>query len=115
MLKQILQEFLSIHGVTAAALVSGDGFVIASAGIVPPDTDALGALSASSIRSFARGGASMDTGALRKIILEYQNGALLLTPVTEEEFLVILTSGNNSLTNLSYSVAKTSSRIAAAL
>jgi predicted regulator of Ras-like GTPase activity (Roadblock/LC7/MglB family) len=114
-LKQILREFLSYHGVTGAALVGRDGFVIDMAGIAALDSDALGALCSSSINFFERGGAWMESGRLRKMMLEYQDGAVLLTPVTKEEFLVILTNTTEDLGQLTYRIATTNTRILAAM
>ena len=102
MLKQMLQEFLSIRGVTAAALVSGDGFVIDSAGNVPQDTDALGALSPVHIQSFARGGQSMDTGALPGDHSRIpERGPPSPHRSRRRNSCVILTSNNDSLANVS--------------
>jgi predicted regulator of Ras-like GTPase activity (Roadblock/LC7/MglB family) len=44
MLKQILNEFLSINGVATAAVIGRDGFVIEIVQVDPIDTDALGVL-----------------------------------------------------------------------
>lgn len=51
-LRQILSEFLTIPGVTAAALVGRDGFVIDAAAPGSPDYDALGALSSDALIFF---------------------------------------------------------------
>jgi predicted regulator of Ras-like GTPase activity (Roadblock/LC7/MglB family) len=115
MLKQILEEFLSIDGVTTAALVGRDGFVIEIAETDPTDSDALGVLCSDSMRFFGRNGASMKMGTLRQIVLEYRNGVLIITPVTPDEFLVILTDTTTVLGRLTYTLAKTSSRVLAVI
>lgn len=116
MLKKILREFLSIDGVTTAALIGRDGFVIE---IVQKDRksdiDALGALCSDLMSFFERSGGLMDKGSLRQTMLEYQEGALILTPVTAEEFLVIITNTTTGLGHLTYTLARTSSRIAAVI
>ncbi len=71
MLKQILSEFLTFNGVTTAALVGRDGFVIDIAANASPDPDALGVLGSSYINLFERGGAVMEGGRLRQLMLEY--------------------------------------------
>ena len=58
LLKQILSEFLKNNGVTTAALVGRDGFVIDVATKASLDPDALGALGSSSINFFYRTGTS---------------------------------------------------------
>jgi uncharacterized protein len=115
MLKQILEEFLSIDGVTAAALVGRDGFVIEIVETYPTDSDALGALCADAVQFFERSGAAMDRGSLRQLMFEYRNGVLILTPVTKDEFLAILTDTTTVLGRLTYTLAKTSSRISAVI
>jgi uncharacterized protein len=115
MLKQILEEFLSIDGVTAAALVGRDGFVIEIVETYPTDSDALGALCADSVQFFERSGVAMERGSLRQVMLEYLDGVLILTPVTRDEFLAILADTSTVLGRLTYTLAKTSSRVLAVI
>jgi len=117
LLKQILTEFLDITGVTTAALVGRDGFIIDMAGKASLDRDAIGALGSSSLIFFEmeKGAARLDGGNLRQMMLEYQNGAIILTPVTKEEFLMVLTNTTNGLGHMAYLIATTSPRVAAAL
>jgi len=113
MLKQILNEFLSIEGVIAAALIGYDGFVIEITRTEFVDADALGALCSGSVRFFEHGGRAMDMGHPRQIALEYQAGTLILTPITSEEFLAVLTRTSTGLGHLNYTLPKISSRIRA--
>lgn len=115
MLRQILQEFLSLKIVTAAALVSRDGFVVDIASLVPMDIDALGALGSSLMTYFERGTALLKIGGLRRVILEYQGGAMILSPMTKEEFLVILTDTTKELGSLTFKITGATSRIAAVM
>jgi len=116
MLKQILIEFLSFNGVITAALIGRDGFVIE---IVQKenesDIESLGALSSSLMRFFERSRALSEMGSLREITLEYQDGVFILTPLTTDEFLVIITNTTTGLGNLAYTLARTNSRIAAVI
>jgi predicted regulator of Ras-like GTPase activity (Roadblock/LC7/MglB family) len=115
MLKMILNEFLSIEGVTAAALVGRDGFVIEIVQTHPSDLDELGALCSGSISFFERNGALLKMGSLRQIIFEHQDGIMVFTPVTTEEFLIIITNTNTGLGHLAFSLATISSRVAAVI
>ena len=115
MLKQILNEFLSIEGVTAAALIGHDGFVIEIMQTHPIDADALGALCSGSMRFFERGGITMGMGHPRQIALEYQGGTLILTPITDQEFLAVLTNTAAGLGRLTFTLPKISSRIRAVI
>ena len=113
MLKQIINEFLSIDGVIAAALIGLDGFVIEIIQIDFVDTDALGALCSGSMKFFEHEGRVLEMGHTRQIALEYQAGTLVLTPITGEEFLAVLTRTSTGLGHLNYSLPKISSRIRA--
>jgi len=113
MLKQILNEFLSMEGVTAAALIGHDGFVIEIMQTRPTDADALGALCSSSMTFFEHRGMAMGMGHPRQIALEYQGGTLILTPITGQEFLAVLTNTASGLGRLNFTLPKISSRIRA--
>jgi uncharacterized protein len=115
MLRQILNEFLSIEGVTTAALIGHDGFVIEVMQTEPADPDTLGALCSSSMRFFEREGGVLCMGKPRQIALEYQAGTLILTPITDEEFLAVLTNTAAGLGRLSYTLPKIRSRIQAVI
>lgn len=114
MLKQILSEFLLNPSVTTAALVGRDGFVIDVVTTTSLDRDALGALGSSSI-NFFENSPLMESSGLRQLTLEYLNGAIILIPLTREEFLMILTSTTENLGNLTYRIAHISPRVAAAM
>ena len=115
LLKQILSEFLKNNGVTTAALVGRDGFVIDVATKASLDPDALGALGSSSINFFENRITRIENSKLRQMTLEYLNGAIILTPVSREEFLMILTDTTVGLGVLSHRIAHTSLRVAAAI
>jgi len=113
MLKQILNEFLSIEGVIAAALIGHDGFVIEVIQTDFVDTDALGALCSGLLSFFEHEGRILEMGHIRQIALEYRAGTLILTPITSEEFLAVLTRTSAGLGHLNYSLPKISSWIRA--
>jgi len=114
MLKEILTEFLLIDGVSAAAVIGRDGFVIEIAQKSQnSDIDALGALCSSLIRLMEQYGELLDMGPFRQIILEYRDGGIILVPVSAEEFLAISIDTLAGLGNLTYTIARTSSRVAA--
>jgi predicted regulator of Ras-like GTPase activity (Roadblock/LC7/MglB family) len=115
LIKPVLEEFTSIDGVTAAALVGRDGFVIEIAHNHPPDTDALGALSSGLLRFFEQIGESLGRGLPMHLAMEFDGGAILLAPITQEEFLVILTETPAIMGKLNYLAKTKSARIVAAM
>lgn len=76
----VLEEALAIPGVTAAALVSGDGELLATAtGEAPGFEDAAPQLAAA--LAAARVLAESLGGGLRQSVLEYRGGPVVLTVV----------------------------------
>ena len=117
MLKLILSEFLNHAGVTTAALVGRDGFVIdvatnATLDNATLDRDALGALGSSYINFFEKGLTMLEKTGVRQMTLEHLNGAIILTPITREEFLMILTDTTIGLGSLANRIMTSSPRLA---
>jgi uncharacterized protein len=115
MLKKILGEFLQIEGVSLAAVAGRDGFVIETAHSGDMDIEALGALSSSVMQVFEKGGTSIDHGLPKNMVFEYGNGAIILTPVTAKEFLVIISETTGNTGSLSHSIEHSAARVTAAL
>ncbi len=76
-MEQILNEALAVPGVTAAAVVSGDGDLLASATREPPGFDDAGSELAAAYAA-ARVLAESLGGALQQSILEYRGGPVVL-------------------------------------
>jgi len=115
MLKEILKEFLLIDGVTSAALIARDGFLIESVQNDPADTEALAALGSCALKFFSRIGTSMQMGAVQQIVFEYRAGAIIITRVSEDELIAIITDTKSTLGRLSYLLPKISTRMAAVI
>jgi predicted regulator of Ras-like GTPase activity (Roadblock/LC7/MglB family) len=115
MLQKILSEFLQIEGVTTAALVGHDGFVIEYILNDPFDIDALAALSSDAVRFFSRAGPVTGMGAPRQIVLEHPDGAIIINRITDEELLVVVANTRLMLGRLTHELPKIRQRIAAAI
>ena len=115
MLQKILSEFLQIDGVTTAALVGIDGFVIEYIRNDSFDIDALAALSSDEVRFFSRAGPATGMGAPRQIVLEQPDGAIIISRITDEEFLVVVANTRLMLGRLTHEIPKIRLRIAAAI
>ena len=76
-MKQVLNEALSVPGVTAVAVVSGDGDLVASATREPPGFEDAGSELAAAYAA-ARVLAESLGGELRQTILEYRGGPVVL-------------------------------------
>ena len=115
MLKQILEEFLQIEGVSTAALIGSDGFLIDYVGKEPEDRDALAALGSCAMTFFSRAGFALDMGPVRQSVLEHEDGTIILTRINENEMLAVLTEAQSPSGRLSYIIPKITTRVAAVI
>jgi predicted regulator of Ras-like GTPase activity (Roadblock/LC7/MglB family) len=115
MLKQVLEEFLQIEGVTTAALVATDGFLIECAGSELLNTDALAALGSCAMQFFSRAGAAFGRGKARQFVLEHENGSIIFMRISDDELLAVITGIHSSPGRLAYILPKISSRVAAVI
>jgi predicted regulator of Ras-like GTPase activity (Roadblock/LC7/MglB family) len=116
MLKRILEEFLQIEGVTTAALIATDGFLIDYVGSEPADKDALAALAAlgsCAMQFFSRTGIALEMGPVWQSVLEYEDGTIIFTQISDEELLAVITGIESTLGRLTYILPKITTRIAA--
>ena len=115
MLRSVLEEFLQIEGVTAAALIATDGFLIESAGSEPVDGEALAALGSCAMTFFSRAGVSLERGGARQAVLEHENGSIIFLQVSDEEILAIITGTHSSPGVLAYILPKITCRVTAVI
>jgi predicted regulator of Ras-like GTPase activity (Roadblock/LC7/MglB family) len=113
MLKCVLEEFLQIEGVTTAALIATDGFLIDYVGSEPTDKDALAALGSCAMQFFSRTGIALEMGRVRQSVLEYEDGTIILTQISDEELLAVITGIESTLGRLAYILPKITTRVAA--
>ncbi|MEM2124374.1 MAG: roadblock/LC7 domain-containing protein [Methanolinea sp.] len=115
MLKQILNEFLKIDGVSAAVVVGRDGFVIESATTGKMDIDALGAMASTGLGTSEAMGKELGKGELRQMIVELEQGPILMSPLSPEEMIAIVASNEANVGRIRYELKKNKERLVAAL
>ncbi len=93
-LRGILDGLLHVDGVTAALVAGRDGFVIESTAVNPIDTDAVGAIAASSLTSSEAMGAALQLGAMGAVLIECEFGPVAVIPVGPDAVLAVV--GNQS-------------------
>lgn len=113
-IKEELQMFLDTDGVTAAAIVGRDGFVIESASSIQLDQDALGAVVASAIGASEMIGNDFQMGMLKQYLLEFETGKAIIATVGSE-ILVLITNASAIIGSVRYTVKKNIERLAALL
>jgi len=115
MLKRILREFLQIEGVTTAALIARDGFLIDCVGSEPTDKDALAALGSCVMVFFSRAGIALEMGQVRQSVLEHEDGTIIFTRINDDELLAVMTGAQSAPGRLAYILPKITTRIAAVI
>ncbi|MEQ8172772.1 MAG: roadblock/LC7 domain-containing protein [Candidatus Eremiobacterota bacterium] len=99
--EQVLEELLSVPGVEAAVASDKDGLLLASAGIkeddVGSDMDALGAVASGALSSAEMVGEEFKKGILERVVLEYDQGKVILQQVGKDVVLAIFASKEANL------------------
>jgi predicted regulator of Ras-like GTPase activity (Roadblock/LC7/MglB family) len=80
-LVDILNQVLEIKGVTSAAVVSGEGFIVEGVTSREVDLGFVGGLIASSLASSQVLAGLLGEGEVNQMMIEYENGPVLFTPL----------------------------------
>ncbi|HPM60900.1 MAG TPA: roadblock/LC7 domain-containing protein [Methanoregulaceae archaeon] len=115
MLKQILGEFLTLEGVSAAVVVGRDGFVIESAVSGKMDIDALGAMTSTGIGTSEAMGKELGKGQLNQLLVELDKGPIIVSPLSKDELIAIVAENASNLGRIRYELKKNKERLVAAL
>ncbi len=102
MLKQILGEFLNLEGVSAAAVVGSDGFVIESAVSGKMDIDALGAMTSTGIGTSEAMGKELGMRELNLLLVEPDKGPIIGSPLSKDELIAIVAENASNLGRIRY-------------
>jgi len=114
-IKSILSELLDIQGVSIAAVVGKDGFVIESTAPGKVNIDALGAMTSTGIRYYEILGYELGKGGVKQVVLDLQKGTIILAPISKEVFLAILTDPKANTGLITHESGKTRGRLMAAM
>ncbi len=96
-LKQLLTEFTNLNGVNTACLVGRDGFLLESIALSGVDTEMIGAIASSGFGASEAMGNQLQKGGMSMTMVEYENGPVMLSPVGDEAFLVIIADRDANL------------------
>jgi predicted regulator of Ras-like GTPase activity (Roadblock/LC7/MglB family) len=113
-LERMLQSFLEISpDFEAAAVVSADGFIIASALPEGADENKLGAMSAAILSLGERAASELEKGKLETVFVEGERGYILLSSLTEETLLCVSTTKYAKLGLVFYELSSLKKSLAA--
>ncbi len=105
-LKTTLSTLAALPGVSLAVLVDREGFLIESAGEMLLEAEVAGALAACLAESSGGIGSELGQGALLSLILEYDNGVVLLNGVGRAALLALVLRDPAVLGKVRYYVKK---------
>ena len=105
-LKAILGELAGMSGVRLATLVDREGFLIEAAGELGVGAEVAGALAACLAESSEGIGREMGQGALSSMILDYENGMVLLHGAGSSAILAVVLRDPTALGKVRYYVKK---------
>jgi len=115
LIKPLLEEFLRIDGVSAAVVVGRDGFVIESAVQGKADVEALGAMASTGLGTSEAMGNSLGKGELYQMLVEMENGPIILASLTENEIIAVVAGTTANIGRIRYDLKKNKERLAKAL
>ncbi len=96
-LKDLLNEFAKLQGVTTVCLVGRDGFLLDSIATTGIDTEMIGAIASSGFGASESMGKQLGKGTLSLTMIEFENGPVLFAPVGEDAFIVIIAERDSNL------------------
>ena len=90
--KEVLETITKIEGVDATMAVGRDGLLLASAGKVGMDLEAIGAVSSSTLGAAEVLGGELQSGNLDQVIMQFEKGIAVLEALGKDAILVIFAS-----------------------
>lgn len=111
-LKDLLNEFAKLQGVTTVCLVGRDGFLLDSIATIGIDTEMIGAIASSGFGASESMGRQLGKGTLSMTMIEFENGPVLFAPVGEDAFIVIIAEKDSNLGMVRLKLKKHCSEIA---
>lgn len=122
MLPDLLNQVLAIKGVTSAAVVSSEGFIVEGVSSSDTDLSFVSGLIASGLASSQVLAGLMGEGEILQTMIEYENGPVLLTPLQQETqdsdggyVAVVTLDGTGNLGRARFQLRKLLPQIASAM
>jgi predicted regulator of Ras-like GTPase activity (Roadblock/LC7/MglB family) len=110
--KDTLEALAATAGVSAAILVSRDGFVIESVASSNVDAEAAGAIISTGLGTAEMMGSGLEQGAFNQAMMEYENGVAFLKGVTDDAMLAVTAATGSSLGAIRIAVRKAAEGLA---
>ncbi|MGQ9926422.1 MAG: roadblock/LC7 domain-containing protein [Chloroflexaceae bacterium] len=105
-LQNLLGRFRRVESVELAAVVATDGLLIESVASPDVDVDAVCAVASNGLAMAEALGREIDKGGAVQTLLEYENGIVLIEPISGDAMLLLLASAREDLGYVRFLVAK---------
>jgi uncharacterized protein len=99
-LAALLDQVLDIKGITSAAVVSGEGFIVEGSSKNDRDLGFVGGVIASALASSRVLGQLLGEGDISQAMVEYEEGPVLLMPLTPGDQGYIMVTTLDSINTL---------------
>jgi predicted regulator of Ras-like GTPase activity (Roadblock/LC7/MglB family) len=96
-IRELLQSFRSLEGVSLAAVVATDGLLIEGVADVQVDVDAICAVASNGLVMAEALGREIGKGGTVQTVLEYDAGLVILEPLSDDAMVLIVSSRRNHL------------------
>jgi predicted regulator of Ras-like GTPase activity (Roadblock/LC7/MglB family) len=105
-LKSLLGRFRAVESIELAAVVATDGLLIESAADPEVDVDAICAVASNGLAMAEALGREIDKGENVQTVLEYDEGLVLIEPISGDAMLLLLVNERDDLGYVRFLVAK---------
>lgn len=105
-LQSLLRHFRALEGVELAAVVATDGLLMESSARGGVDTEAVCAVAANGLALAEALGREIAKGSAAQLTLEYDNGLVLIDPLTPDAMLLVLTHGRDHFGRVRFLIHK---------
>lgn len=106
--QQALNRFTSIDGISAALVITRDGFMVDYSSGMEPHPDMVSAIVSTGLNILDRIGHELYQGDLQSAILEYEHGPIVISPLSREIVLVIVATQWTTLGRIRWEIKKQS-------
>jgi len=109
--REILNELAKLQSIDAVCLVARDGFLLDSIARTGIDTEMIGAIASSGFGASESMGRQLDKGSMTISMIEFDRGPVMLSPIGDSAFLVIVADKEANLGMIRLKLKKHSSEL----
>lgn len=106
MLKEVLQKFFSLDGVSSAMIIRKDGEVLETVGSVVMDQSEVGAIVSFVMAESRAMATELGQENLSMVFVEFRDKALMSVPISEELYLIAIANSSSNIAKISLELKK---------